>query len=73
MTFELDCWCRGKEGRKVSSQQVTALRQIRHYQSSTKLLIPKAAFQRLVKEVSTSIDSSLRFQVPVPSLKCWIK
>jgi hypothetical protein len=40
-----------------------ALHEIRKYQKSTQLLIPKAAFQRLVKEVAASIDGSLRFQV----------
>ena len=39
-----------------------ALRQIRKYQQSTDLLIKKAPFQRLVREVTESIRSDLRFQ-----------
>jgi histone H3 len=39
-----------------------ALREIRKYQRSTHLLIRKAAFQRLVREVAQGIQSGLRFQ-----------
>ncbi len=39
-----------------------ALREIRRYQKSTALLIPRMPFQRLVREVATGIWSELRFQ-----------
>jgi len=40
-----------------------ALRQIRHYQKSTELLIKKLPFQRLVREIAQDYKSDLRFQV----------
>lgn len=39
-----------------------ALRQIRHYQKSTELLIRKLPFQRLVREIAESYLVDLRFQ-----------
>jgi histone H3 len=39
-----------------------ALREIRRYQRSTDLLIRKAAFQRLVREVAQDFKADLRFQ-----------
>lgn len=39
-----------------------ALREIRRYQSSTKLLISKLAFQRLVREICQELAPDLRFQ-----------
>ncbi|KAG6886124.1 histone H3.1 [Termitomyces sp. T159_Od127] len=39
-----------------------ALREIRRYQQSTELLIPKVAFQRLVREVAQDFRYGLRFQ-----------
>ena len=39
-----------------------ALREIRKYQKSTKTLIPKASFQRLVREVTVEIKTDARFQ-----------
>ena len=39
-----------------------ALREIRRYQKSTELLIRKAPFQRLVKEIAQAIKMDLRFQ-----------
>ena len=39
-----------------------ALRDIRRYQKSTELLIRKAPFQRLVKEISQDLDRRLRWQ-----------
>ena len=39
-----------------------ALREIRRYQKSTDLLIPKLPFQRLVREIAQDINSDLRFQ-----------
>ena len=41
-----------------------ALREIRHYQKSTDLLIKKAPFQRLVREIAMeAADDAHRFQV----------
>ena len=39
-----------------------ALREIRKYQKSTELLIRKAPFQRLVREIAQDFKSDLRFQ-----------
>ena len=39
-----------------------ALREIRRYQKSTDLLMKKAPFQRLVREVTQDFKSDLRFQ-----------
>lgn len=39
-----------------------ALRHIRRYQKSTDLLIRKAPFQRLVREIAQGFKSDLRFQ-----------
>jgi histone H3/H4 len=41
---------------------VKALREIRQYQKSTELLIPKLAFSRLVREIASEISTDLRFQ-----------
>jgi len=39
-----------------------ALREIRRYQRSTDLLIPKLPFQRLVKEIAQQLNADIRFQ-----------
>jgi histone H3 len=39
-----------------------ALRQIRKYQKSTRLLLPMLPFQRLVREIAQKYESNLRFQ-----------
>lgn len=39
-----------------------ALREIKRYQKSTDLLIPRAPFQRLVRDICSGIDNELRFQ-----------
>ncbi|KAJ0570872.1 putative transcription factor Hap3/NF-YB family [Helianthus annuus] len=39
-----------------------ALREIRKYQKTTELLIRKAPFQRLVREIAQALKSDLRFQ-----------
>lgn len=39
-----------------------ALREIRRYQKSTDLLIPKLPFQRLVREIAQELKPDLRFQ-----------
>ena len=41
---------------------IVALREIRRYQKSTDLLIRKAPFQRLVREIGQDFSSDLRFQ-----------
>jgi len=39
-----------------------ALREIRRYQKSTEMLLPRASFQRMVREVTQSIDTKWRYQ-----------
>ena len=39
-----------------------ALREIKRYQKTTDMLIPRAPFQRLVKGITMDMDHSLRFQ-----------
>ena len=39
-----------------------ALREIRRYQKSTELLIPKIAFQRFMRHVAEGVKTNLRFQ-----------
>ena len=39
-----------------------ALREIKRYQKTTDMLIPKAPFQRLVRNICGGIDNELRFQ-----------
>ena len=39
-----------------------ALREIKRYQKSTDMLIPRAPFSRLVREICGGIDNELRFQ-----------
>lgn len=41
---------------------IVALREIRKYQKSTKLLIPKLAFTRLVRDIIHSFNIDLRVQ-----------
>jgi histone H3 len=41
---------------------IVALREIRRYQKSTELLIRKAPFQRLVREIAKGIQFDCRFQ-----------
>jgi histone H3 len=51
------------EKRKIRFRPGTvALREIKKYQKQTKELLPRAPFQRLVRNISGSIDSGLRFQ-----------
>ena len=55
---------RAKELRKLNQnkQSLQALREIRQYQKSTKLLVPKLPFQRLIREVAQDFKTDLRFQ-----------
>lgn len=39
-----------------------ALREIRRYQKSTELLIPKAPFWRLIREIALEVRDGMRFQ-----------
>jgi len=53
------------EGQKKARRYrpgTVALREIRRYQKSTDLLIKKAPFQRLVREVAQDFKADLRFQ-----------
>ena len=53
------------EGQKKARRYrpgTVALREIRKYQKTTDLLIKKAPFQRLVREVSQDFKADLRFQ-----------
>lgn len=51
-----------KTGRRRWHPGTVALREVRHYQKSTDLLIQRAPFQRLVREVSGAQKEGLRFQ-----------
>ena len=55
-----------REGRLVRIGRfrpgVMALREIRHYQKSSVLLIRKLPFQRLVREIAQNFKTDLRFQ-----------
>ena len=54
------------QGRQVKPHQyragTVALKDIRHYQGSTALLIRKLPFQRLVREIAQDFKTDLRFQ-----------
>ena len=39
-----------------------ALREVKKFQRSTKLLLPRASFQRVVREIAQEIDHQIRFQ-----------
>ena len=49
-------------GRIKPHPGTVALREIRRYQKSTELLIPKLPFQRLVREVAQKFKTDLRFE-----------
>lgn len=53
-----------KKTARVSRSGTIALNQIRRYQASTELLIPKLPFQRLVREVTQDLgyDDKIKFQ-----------
>ncbi|KAJ8473595.1 hypothetical protein ONZ45_g16239 [Pleurotus djamor] len=48
--------------KRRSRPGVVALREIRRYQISTDLLIPKLPFQRLVREIAAEFQPDFRFQ-----------
>lgn len=41
---------------------IVALKEIRYYQGSTRLLMPKASFQRLVREIGQDFKEDVRFK-----------
>merc|ERR1719272_400610 len=50
------------EGKKIRFRPGTvALREIKRYQKSTKNLLPRAPFHRLVRKITLDYDSDLRF------------
>lgn len=49
-------------GKKRFRPGALALKEIRRYQNSTELLMPRASFQRLVKEIARSMFADVRFQ-----------
>lgn len=58
----------GKQPHKYTSRKqhrykpgTVALREIRKYQKTTELLIPKASMQRLVKEIAQDYTNDIRF------------
>ena len=57
------------KGRQIKPHRyqagTAALRDIRHFQKSTALLIRKLPFQRLVKEIAQDFKTDLRFQSAV--------
>ena len=51
-----------KEVKRRFRPGTVALREIKKYQRETGQLIPRAPFQRLVREICSGIDNELRFQ-----------
>ena len=52
-----------KEKRQIRRKAgTTALREIKRYQKSVDAIIPRAPFQRLVKNIAQEFNSDLRFQ-----------
>ena len=50
-----------KKARRFKAGTVT-LREIKRYQKSVDMLLPRAPFQRLVRSITTEMDHQLRFQ-----------
>ena len=51
------------EKRKIRFKPGTvALREIKRYQKTTNMMLPRASFQRVVRSITGSIDHDLRFQ-----------
>jgi histone H3 len=46
----------------INSFLAVALREIKRYQKTTNLLLPKLPFKRLVREIAQEINMELRFQ-----------
>ena len=51
-----------KDKKKIRFKAGTvALREIKRYQKTTSLLLPRASFQRVVRSITQGIDHDLRF------------
>ena len=55
---------RSRKSVPIKNAGLRAIKEIKYYQSTTNLLIPKLSFQRLVKEIALNLHPSLRFQSP---------
>ena len=55
-------YCRAPVRPRRFRPGTVALREIRKYQKSTELLIRRAPFQRLVREICNDVKTGLRFQ-----------
>lgn len=53
-----------KAGARKYKPGQRALKEIRHYQKTTDLQIPKMAFQRLVREICFKFNPEIRWQTP---------
>jgi histone H3 len=53
------CICRVSHTKLFAG--TVALREIRHYQKSTELLLRKLPFQRLIREIAQDIKKDLKF------------
>ena len=51
-----------KEGKRRFRPGTVALREIKKYQKDVSNLIPRAPFQKLVRQICSGIDNELRFQ-----------
>lgn len=52
----------GEKAKRRYKPGTVALREIKRYQKSTALLLPRAPFQRVVRSICSEIDHDLRFQ-----------
>ena len=53
---------KAEKARKRFKAGTVALREIKRYQKSVDMLMPRAPFQRLVRSIVTDMDHELRFQ-----------
>ena len=53
---------KGDKKRKGFKPGTVTLREIKRYQKTTDMLLPRAPFQRLVRSIVTDMDHELRFQ-----------
>ena len=60
MHTDLHCW--HFIHADICNMHIVALREIRRYQKSTELLIRKAPFMRLAREIAQDYKTDLRFQ-----------
>lgn len=52
----------GEKGKRRFRPGTVALREIKRYQKSTNLLLPRASFQRVVRSICMELDNTLRCQ-----------